>query len=496
MSAVQPGSDAESVLADAHVSKRVVRGGGVRIAAFALVNLMGALGSIVLLRHLGVVDYGRYGTVISLMAIASGIADAGLTVTGSRELALRVPGPERRRLLGAILGIRIALSVAFVFIGLAIGIAAGYDHQMLVGVVLVGIGAVLVAVQATVLLPLVVRMHNARVAISDLVKQVILLAGIVALVLVGSGIVGFFALQIAIGLGALALVPILATREDLAAPRWHLREWGDVARTALPIASALVLTVVYVRLLVVMTSIISNDFETGLFVTSARIIEMIGGLPLLISGVVLPVAAVAARDDRGRLGYVLGRTTETSLLLGGLIAIVVIIGARPVTIVLGGEAFAEAAPVLRTQAPAIVTVFLVQAWITFLIADGRQRDLVLCVAVGLLALVVAGLALIPPYGAKGAAGAAVVADVVYASAAYIAVRRLPGRPTPLHLSFALRWVAIVAVSLGAAVASGLPAAVGAAIAAVIFVALAMLLRMVPIDFYTAIPRPWQRRAGS
>ena len=57
-------------------------------------------------------------------------------------------------------------------------------------------------------------------------------------------------------------------------------------------------------------------------------------------------------------------------------------------------------------------------------------------------------------------------------------------------------MAIVAVSLGAAVASGLPAAVGAAIAAVIFVALAMLLRMVPIDFYTAIPRPWQRRAGS
>ena len=49
---------------------------------------MGALGSVVLLRYLGVVDYGRYGTVISLMAAAGGIADAGLTVTGSRELSL------------------------------------------------------------------------------------------------------------------------------------------------------------------------------------------------------------------------------------------------------------------------------------------------------------------------------------------------------------------------------------------------------------------------
>jgi O-antigen/teichoic acid export membrane protein len=496
MSAVRPGSDAEGVLADAHVSKRVVRGGGMRMGAFAVVNLMGALGSVVLLRHLGVVDYGRYGTVISLMAIASGIADAGLTVTGSRELALLAPGPGRRALLGAILGIRIALSTAFVFVGLAVGIAAGYDSQMLVGVVLVGVGAVLIAAQATVLLPLVVSMRNGRVAISDLVKQAILLVGIAVLALAGSGIVGFFALQVAIGLGALALVPILGQREDLTGPRWSLREWRDVARTALPIASALVLTVVYVRLLVVMTSIISDDVQTGLFVTSARIMEMLGGIPLLISGVVLPVAAVAARDDRGRLGYVLGRTTEISLLLGSLIALVLVLGARPVTIVLGGSAFAEAAPVVRTQAPAIVTIFLVQSWITFLIADGHQRDLVRCVALGLIALVVAGLGLIPAYGAKGAAGAAVCADVVYASAIYIAIRHLPGRPAPLHLGFCARLVVSIAVALGAGVASGLPDALAATLAAVIFAGLAVTLRMVPIDVYTAIPRPWRRDGGS
>jgi O-antigen/teichoic acid export membrane protein len=489
-------SEADTVLADAHVSRRVVRGGGVRIAGFALVNLMGALGSAVLLRHLGVVDYGRYGTVISLMAIAGGIADAGLTVTGSRELARRAPGPERRRLLGAILGIRIALSVAFVFVGLALGIAAGYDHQMLLGVVLVGLGAVLVAGQATVLLPLVVTMRNGRVAVSDLVKQAILLAGIVALALAGSGVVGFFALQIAIGLGALALVPILGEREDLAAPRWSLHEWREVATTALPVAAALVLTVVYVRLLVVMTSILSDDVQTGLFVTSARIMEMLAGLPLLISGVVLPVATVAARDDRGRLDYVLGRTTETSLLLGGLIAIVLVLGAKPLTLLLGGSAFADAAPVLRTQAPAIVTIFLVQSWITFLIADGRQRDVVLCVGLGLVALVVAGVALIGPYGARGAAASAVIADVVYAGAAYVAIRRLPGRPVALHGRFLVRWLAIVAIALGAGVASGLPDALAAILAAAVFVSLAALARLVPIDFYTAIPRPRRRRGGS
>jgi O-antigen/teichoic acid export membrane protein len=484
---LNPPSEAESVLTDAHVSRRVVRGGGVRFVGFGLINLMGALGSVVLLRYLGVVDYGRYGTVISLMAVASGIADAGLTVTGSRELALLAPGAERRALLGSMLAIRIALSIAFMLVGLGIGFAAGYDDEMLVGIALVGVGSVLLAAQVTLLLPLAVKLRNLSLTISDLVKQGILLVGIVALVVAGAGLVGFFALQVAIGLGALALVPILADREDLTRPRWSVSEWWTVARTALPIAAAVVLTVIYLRVLVVLTSVMASDYQTGLFATSARIMEMLGGLPLVISGVILPVASVAARDERGRLGYVLARTTETSLLIGVLISILLIFGAHPITLVLGGTEFAAAAPVLRTQAPAIVTIFLVQAWATFLIADHHQRDLVRSVVIGLVALLVAAVVLIPLYGAKGAAAAAVVADVGYATAVFVAIRRLRGRPVPVPLGFCGRLAVATGVSLGLGfAASGLPDAVTATVAALVFVGLVLALRMVPPDIYTAL----------
>lgn len=482
-----PASEAESVLTDAQVSRRVVRGGGVRFVGFALVNLMGALGSVVLLRYLGVVDYGRYGTVIALIAVASGIADAGLTVTGSRELALLPSVAERRALLGSLLSIRVALSLAFALLGLAIGVAAGYDDEMLAGIALVGAGSVLLAAQVTLLLPLAVKLRNTALTVSDLVKQGILLVGIVALALAGAGIVAFFALQVAIGLAALALVPILLDREDLAPPRWSVAEWWSVARTALPIAAAAVLAVIYLRVLVVLTSVLASEFQTGLFATSARIVEMLAGLALVISGVILPVATVAARDDRGRLGYVLARTTETSLLLGVLIAIVVVFGARPVTVVLGGEEFAAAAPVLRTQAPAIVTIFVVQAWATFLVADHHQRDLVRCVLVGLAALFAAGLVLIPLYDAKGAAAAAVVADLVYVTVVFIAIRRLRGRPVPVEWRFCGRLAVATLLGLGVGLAAlSLPDAVTAAAAALVFAGCAVALRLVPEDVYAAL----------
>jgi len=476
------------VLSGQDVSRRVVRGGAVRLVGFGLVNVLGVVSALILLRHLGVVDYGRYGTVLALIGIASGLADAGLTVVGTRELALRPAGEERRRLVGLMTALRLLLAVVFVSAALGIGAAAGYDDVMLGGVALAGLGAILLAAQVTIALPLSVELRNARLVASEIIKQVVLVGGIALCAVLGASLTWFFAVQVAIGIVSLAALPLLMGGNALVAPRWDGREAREFAKKALPIAAALVLTVAYVRLLVVLCSVLTGDFETGLFVTSARIIEMLGGVALLISGVVLPVVSVAARDDRGRLEYVLARTTEVSLMLGGLIAIVFAFGARPVVTLLGGEEFADAAPVLRLQAPAVITIFLLQAWAAFLIADDHRRALLRCALIGLCTLVVAGVVLISLADARGAAGAAVLADVVYVAAVFLAIRALPGRPSPLNAPFLARLAGAFAVAVGAGLAVPGGDAVAAAAAAATFVLACLVLRMVPIDVWSAIPR--------
>jgi O-antigen/teichoic acid export membrane protein len=482
-------SSPADVLSGDEVSRRVVRGGAVRFVGFGLINALGVASSFILLRHLGVVDYGRYGTVLALIAIASGLADAGLTVVGSRELALRSPGEERRQLVALMMGLRLALAAAFVIAALGVGAAAGYDDVMLAGVALAGLGAILLAAQVSIALPLSVELRNARLTVSELVKQVVLVAGVALCAALDASLVWFFAVQVAIGLVSLAVLPLLVGRGAIVPPRWDARDMREFARKALPIAGALVLTVAYVRLLVVLSSVLTDKYETGLFVTSARIIEMLGGVALLISGVVLPVAAVAARDDRGRLEYVLARTTEVSLMLGVLIAIVFVFAARPVVTLLGGSEFREAGAVLAIQSPAVVTIFLVQAWAAFLIADDHRFELLRCVLIGLGALTVAGLVLIPLADAKGAAVAAVVADLAYATAVFLAIRRLPGRPTPLNRSFLARIALVCALAVGAGLAvHGLGAVASAAAAATVLVAGCIALRLVPVDVWSALPR--------
>ena len=111
------------VLDDEHVGRRVVHGGAQRAAGFAASNLLTVVGAVVLLRYLGVAEFGRYGTVMALLAVVQGISDAGLTVTGTRELAVVDDETRRREILSHVLGLRIVLSAAGVAFAVAFATA-------------------------------------------------------------------------------------------------------------------------------------------------------------------------------------------------------------------------------------------------------------------------------------------------------------------------------------------------------------------------------------
>ena len=361
---------------------------------------------------------------------------------------------------------------------------------MLAGTALAAAGAALVGAQSTLTLPLVVELRNGLVTLSEILKQVILVAGVVALAAAGAALTPFFAIQVLVGAGALLAVPFLVARADLAWPSLSREDVRRLAIVALPVALASIVTAFYVRILVVLASLITSDYETGLFVTSARIMEMIGGVALLVVGVILPVVTVAARDNRDRLHYVLAHTTELALLGGGLLALTVVVAARPIVVLLGGEQFAPAAAVLRIQAPVVLTIFLVYAWTTFLIADGHRRALVKCMLIGLAALLLTGVPLIAELDAEGAALAAVIADVVITAVILRAVRRVGDGRVGVEGVYLAGYIAALAAGAGIALAvvAVAPAVVAAGAAAATFTGVALALRLVPSELTALIPR--------
>ena len=135
---------------------------------------------------------------------------------------------------------------------------------------------------------------------------------------------------------------------------------------------------------------------------------------------------------------------------------------------------------LQVQCFAAITVFLIAAWQPTLFGMGRVRASAVAIAVGLATLLVAGLVLIPPFEAMGAAIAAVVADVTLCVAVYVALRLAGPGPWLSSVDRILR----VAVAAGIAVGVGLIPGVPIACA-----------RSPSLPVYLAARSPAARRAG-
>jgi O-antigen/teichoic acid export membrane protein len=477
-------SGTTETIAGPDVGLRVVRTGTARGIGYGANVLLTAASSVILLRYLGVADFGRFMTVMSVMAIVGGVTDAGLTTIATREMALLAAGAERRALLADLLGLRLILAVVGVAAALAFTVLAGYSRQLVFGAAIVGAGVVLTAWQATIALPLVVELRAVKLVTLDLVRQAATLVGIAALAAAGASLFPFFVVPAAAAVGTLFAATLLVRRGTSYLPAVRPRSWRMLIRESLPAAASLVMNIIYFRVLIVLMSIIATAVATGLFATSFRVFELLFGLSAVAVTVALPVLSVAA-EDRQRLRYMLQRMIEVSTMAACYFVVVVVIAARPVLVLLGGAQYAAAAPVARIQIFALIPVFIGQACQAALISVRRQKAQAAANAFALVVVIAAGAALVPSFGARGGAVAAVVAECVLTSALLVVLRR--AEPL-LRIDFGFAWKVALAAGLAATplLVPRLPA-IGAAIAATCIYALTLALtRAVPPEVVDAL----------
>lgn len=457
-----------------------------RVSGYALGIAVAAGTSVFLLRHLHVAGFGRYMTVASLVAIVTGVTELGLNSTASRELALLAPDSiERKEILRNILGVRLLITPLAVLGATLFAVLAHYDRAMVLGTLLAGAGAVLVAGQSTMTLPLATDLRLASVVAIDLVKQIVLFLGVATLAAFGASLLPFFGVQIAVGAVALAVTPLFV-RRPVWRPALDRAVWKRLLLQTLPLAVSVALAIVYLRVLIVVMSLISNPTQTGYFATSFRVLETFFGAATIAAAVVLPALAVAGDDPR-RLHYMLQRMIEVSTMIACLLVLLIVILAEPVLELLGGAAYRPAASVLRVQAIALLPIFVGQMCQFTLIAVRRQSAQAIANAAALVLLFVYGLVLIPLDGARGAAIASVAGEASLTALLLIALR---WRGSKLVPNFVFLWKVALAAGVGALVllvhdgSSWLRA--GAAGFA--YLSILLLLRAVPPEVLDAIPR--------
>ncbi len=462
-----------------------IRGSVVRVTGYLAGVVLSLISVPLLIRHLGTIEYGRYVLVIAIVTVVQGVTDVGLGQIGVREYATR-PAETRSPLMRNLLGLRLTGTTVGVGLGAVYVALAGYGRTELAGTVAAGAGMVLTVLQGTYSVPLAARLRLGWVTALDLMRQALSVLGIVILVLAGSTLLPFFVITIPVAAVTLAATAIVIRGEMPLRPSFERREWVILLRAVLPFAAAVVIGTLYLRITVLLLSLISTPLETGYYATAFAVVSVLVAVPALTVGSTLPVISRAARDDRERLGYVLERLTEVTTIVGVAIALGLALGAGFIVKVLSGS---EGVPVvvLQIQSAAILSQLVAAPWQYGLLALHRHRALLIASTAGLIASVALSLALIPGLDAKGAAIAFSAAELLVGTLCLFALRRAsPG------LSFSarvpVRVIAGAVLALAAALLiPGLASLPQALIGLAVYAAVLALSGAVPRELFEALP---------
>jgi O-antigen/teichoic acid export membrane protein len=480
--------DTEHILDSRQAGKRFLRGSSLRLAAF-VAGLAAGLGATPFaVHHLGPIAWGQYATVIAVMFIVAAITEGGLGQMGVRQLSVG-QRRERRQFMRELLGLRITLTVIGAAMAFCFSLGVGYDSVVVEGTVIAGAGLLLTNVAGTLSLPLTAELRFGWLALIDFLPQLVSALTTILLVVVGTGLLPFYSVPVSAGGSALLVTACLARGRVSLLPSFNLKRWKPLLAQTFVYAVVTASGAMYFRIVLLATSLLSTQTQTGYFSLAFRVLELTTVVPWLIVSSAFPILVRSASHDRDRLRYALQRLLEGGLILGGWLALCVVVGAPLVVrvLALGSPRFDPSIPVLRILGAAILATFLLATLSYTLLSLQRYRQLLIANGSIIVVAVALCLALIPALGAKGAALVSVTLEIVLmCSYAWALVRAHP------ELRLSLAGIGRIVLSLGLAFAvGGLLAphpAIGVVAGSVTLGTALVSLRAVPAELYALIRR--------
>jgi O-antigen/teichoic acid export membrane protein len=484
--------DLESDLLDTPAAgNAAIRGSALRSGGYVAGVLMSLVSVPLLIRHLGSIEYGRYVVAITLVTIVQGVTDVGLGQIGVREYSIRA-GAEREWLMRNLLGVRVALTSVGVLLATLFAVLAGYGHAVVEGTFVAGVAMVLTVIQGTFAVPLASQLRLGLVTVLELLRQILSVTAIVILVVLGSRLLPFLLILVPVAVMVLAATALLIRGTVPLRPAFQREEWLVLIRAVLPFAAAVVIATFYLRVTVLLLSLLASELQTGYYATAFAVISVLVAIPALTVGSTLPVLSRAARDDRERLRYVLERLMEVTLIVGAGLGLGLALGARFVVQVLSGHSGGPSVTVLEIESLAILTQFVGATWQYGLLALHRHRDCLIISVVGLALSVVLTFALVPVLHSSGAAVAFSAAEVVVSGSSLLFLLRVQPR---MSFSWRVPLKVVLAIVIGGLVVflPGLGSLAQSLLAVVVYAVVLALTKAIPAELVQALP--WRSGAG-
>ena len=440
----------------------------------------------VMARQLGEGGLGDFIFALSLSSLLVLAAGLGTDPLLEREVAR--DRSSARDYVRSITGLKVAMALVLLLLAAVMLNLRSYAPSSRYAFYLVGAGVMLEHVSKTRYAAFVAYERMKHMSFSIIIQRTVTAGAGVTVMLRGGGLVAasvVFLAGAALGL-VVSEVSFRRMIRGSGADRDRRISWATLVRAGLPIGVSSLLFTLLLKLDAVLVSLLSGDIsnaQVAYFGGAYRVVEATMFLSWYFAGAITPWIARAGGPAGGDVarGYEVALKALTALLLPAAVTFAVL--ADPIVRLLYGDGYAAAVLPLRLLSAMTVLYGINYLTSTFFIGRNRPGAFGRLLILVVLQNVIFNVALIPAYGAAGAAFNAALSGGLLAVLGFRKATRVLGRVRTTR-AFISPLLAGTAMAGAMALTSGAPVIsliVGATVYPAVLAAAEMLF--FPRDFH-------------
>lgn len=452
-----------------HSASRIGRAFGLQMAGRVLGTFASLVTVALTTRHLGPENYGYLTSAVMFVTLWLALTELGIGEVAVRRVtdATRNVRPRIERLVQVSLGFAIIWSIPLSVLTLVTGAVIYRSDPEVVKLLFIIVGSITLTTLYTSFDPLFnVHMRFGAVALADFSGRLLSMVLTVVLVATDAPLLWFGVVQLVPPAVNLVIKAVAAKRIAGIRPVFDASATRSLLVESFPITVVLVIGVLYWRIDGVLLSVLSTPDQVGHYGLAYSMAFMITMVSELLLASLLSTTTALFAGDRERFAAFVARTSEIMYFFAFPIAVVGPLLAGPIITMISSDSFADGAPVLGLLFVAAAVTFLNGAASQALFAAHDQHFLMRLNAVTLTINIAANCALIPFFGAEGAAIALVATELIGLACSRwrLSSRKLYREPFAFGLRLLVPTLASAAVALalhGLSPMISLPAAAAA-----------------------------------
>jgi len=385
------------------------------------IKVVSFLFSVVVIRHLGGEQYGKYAVCVAFGSLFTVFSDLGLATLTVKRIAR--DRSETASLFSNIFVLRLLLALAVVITTSLAAWVIGYESEIRLGILIASLGLISYALHGSIDAVVMGQERFRFSALLAVATQAVMLVLASVLVFKGSGFLGLLAAAtVSAAIVAIVAYFRLSGSTNLRAPVTPAN-WGRLIRSATPFAATTLALAVSYRADAVILSGFASSKAIGEYAVAYGLVFTFVTLSHSINLALFPAMTRQQASDPIQARDLFRRGFTYLLFVSLPVAVVVSLMARDIITLLYGDNLSGAARPLVLLIWAVPLMYVSEFLGYVAIVVDRERLVARANWLAAGTNIALNLALIPFLGVMAAAATAVMTEVVLVGQYVVALRR-------------------------------------------------------------------------